>query len=1203
VRLREVFRYELEHRLRSPSTWFYALFLFLVMLWGLAATADGSSAVHANAPQKLAEGLVLFGGTFGLLVSAAIFGDAAIRDVAAGMEPLLFTTRLRKAEFLGGRFLAALAVNAIVVVAIPLGNAVGASVLPFEPEAFGPFRLAAYLQPFLFFLLPNLVLVGAILFAIGVLARQAIPVYLGAIGIFIGYIVAANYWHLIDNPALSALADPLGINALMRMYRYWTPAEQESRLIGFPAMLVWNRVLWLATGAAVLLLLHRVFRFAHATAHASGGSRRRKGEDATVDAPWVRPVADRHRPVAVHRVAGVFGLRTRLLQTLSVARRALGDVMAGRAFPVLLLGAVGFTLMVGWNVTQTVFETSTWPVTSLVAGTVLSERIGPIPWVIIILYAGELVWKERESGAAEIADAVPVPDGVALLGRFLALVAMIVVLQLAFMAGGVLLQTLQGYYRFELGLYARILFGLNFAHLVLVAALAMTIHTLVNHKYVGHIIALSAVVFTQVAAAIGLRHHLLVYNTDPGWQYSDMNGFGPFVAPYLWFKLYWAAWALLLLTVATLFWTRGREPGLRRRFATARARFTGPVARTAAVAVVLILGVGGFVFYNTNVLHAYRTRDAMGLPQAEYEKRYGRFEGVPQPTITDATLRVELYPDRSAVDLRGTYRLVNRTSAAIDSVHVYADARLEGRSFSFDRAARPVLADTQAGYRIYALDRALAPGDSLQLTFDVGFRERGFANDRGQTDLVRNGSHFDRRWLPFIGYQPMFELSGDEARTRFGLAPQPPMAGPDDAEATSYRADQAHVETIIGTAADQTAATTGMLRRSWMENGRRYFQYESEGAVSFGAPVFSARYTVREDRWNDVALQILHHPAHRDHLDAVMRGMKASLDYFTKSFGPYPFRQLRVAEVPPYGIFGRAHNGTIAFSEALFFSRLDEGELDHAFYGAAHEIAHQWQVTGAPVRGIGFQAESFANYGAMMVMEQSYGPEAARRAYDFHMERYLVGRAAQSREVPVLDVERQPYIMYRKGAIALYTLRDVIGEAAVNGALRRYRERYRDAGPPYPTSRDLYAELRAATPDSLHTMLSDLFETVTLWEVKTERASVRPSGTGAYQVTLDVVAKKTRADSLGTEHEIPMNDLVELGVFAAGDNDGLGAPLYLQRHRIRSGMQTITVTVPRVPARAGIDPYRKLIDRERADNVADVETGTTAAPRSRPSPQ
>ncbi len=221
-----------------------------------------------------------------------------------------------------------------------------------------------------------------------------------------------------------------------------------------------------------------------------------------------------------------------------------------------------------------------------------------------------------------------------------------------------------------------------------------------------------------------------------------------------------------------------------------------------------------------------------------------------------------------------------------------------------------------------------------------------------------------------------------------------------------------------------------------------------------------------------------------------MRSMKASLEYYTAQFGPYPDNQLRIVEFPRYGGFGRAHPHTIAFSEDAFLSRVKEGEVDQPFYGTAHEIAHQWwggQVRGAMVRGAAFLSESLANYSAMMVMEKTYGPEAARRVYDFQMERYLLGRASQSREVPLLDVEDQPYIAYRKGAIAMYTLREHIGEERVNAALRRLPREVPRRGPPYPTSLDLYAELRAVTPDSLQSLLRDLFET-------SRSGTSRPSG-------------------------------------------------------------------------------------------------------------
>ncbi|MEA2489785.1 MAG: type transport system permease protein, partial [Acidobacteriota bacterium] len=1021
MRFGEVFRYEFSHRLRSVSTWLYAGFLFLIAFWVIHVAVTGTNPIHVNAPEELAYKTALFCGLFSVLVTAGLFSDAAIRDRAAGMDPLLFTTRLRPAEYLGGRFLAALAINSILVFAIPIGLAV-ATKMPYLPrDAFGPNDLAAYLQPVLLFLLPNLVLVGAILFTIAALTRQTIPVYLGAIAIFIGYLVAASYWSGITSPILSALADPLGINALKAMTAYWTASERNARLIGFPSMLLWNRLLWLAIAAVLFAVLQRTFRF---TQRKERG-RRSEMVDTPVDA--------RHSGT-VPQIRGVFGPRTRMRQTLAVTRQALAEAISGRAFPVAFLAAIGLVLLWGWNVGASYIDTITWPVTHLVADVVLSERAIFIPWLVIALFAGELVWKDRETGAAQIADAAPVRTGVVLLGRFLALVALIALFQLALMLGGILLQVLQGYYVFELGLYLRILFGWNLAGYVLLAAFAMTVHVLVNHKYVGHVVVLLATAFNY-SASYGI-HHLLIYNAGPRLTYSEMNGFGPFVTPFIWFKLYWAAWAMLFAVVTMLFWVRGPELGIRQRLATARARFTARTARLAGLAIVLILGLGGFIFYNTNVLNAYLPPQNAGFPQAEYERRYARYKDLPQPVIAGAELRFEIYPEAPAVDMRGSYRLVNQTNAPIRSVHVETPSGrdYEVRSMKFDRNATAEVVDPEHGYRIFALERALAPGQAMQFSFDVAFRPRGFRHGGEQTMVVRNGSYFDRRLLPFIGYQPGFEVSGDSERKRYGLPPQP-MPGPGDAAARQYQSrfrdgDRMHVETIVGTTPDQIAVVPGMLRRSWTEKRRRYVHYASRIPETFAASVFSAKYAVENGRWGNVSLEIFHHPPHRADLARMMSAMQASLDYYTSTFGPYPYRELRIVEVPPYSINGRAFPSALALAEQNFITRTGPGLVDLTFFGTAHETAHQWwggQVRPAYAKGRGFVSESLANYSAMLVTEKVLGRAEALRVYEFQMDRYLRQRGETGRDVPLLEVEDHPHISYGKGAVALYTLREHIG--------------------------------------------------------------------------------------------------------------------------------------------------------------------------------
>lgn len=1188
MRMREVFRYEIEYRLRSPSTWIYLVILFLLSIQVFLGTADGSPGEYINTPTRIAGNSIIVG-TFATLILAGILGGTAVRDFQAGMDPLLFTTPLRKAEYLGGRYLASLTVAACLYVAIPVGY-LTASGIARSFENVGPFVPLAYLQAYFLFILPNLLIAGTILFTIGMLARQAIAVYLGAIGFIITTVVILNYAPSIRDPLFAVLADPSGVGAIQEVTRLWTEVEQNTRLLGFSPTIVLNRIIWLAVAALIPLLLLRRFRFAQAD---EGG--RRDKASAILDQP-VPPSG----PVDIPMVSPTFTSRTSTRQLFAVARTMLADAIGGKAFVVALVAAFGLSLLWGWNVADTVFDASVWPVTHLVAERALGSRNVPLLYLLLVIYAGEMVWKERDARVSEIADAAPVSEGIALAGRFLALIVILIAIACAQLLAGIVIQVAQGYTEIDFGLYLRILFGMHLWRYIIMAALAMTVHVLVNHKYLGHLVALLALASSAALPAWGVvRHNLLLYGRDPGWEYSDMNGFGPFLAPALWFRSYWAAWALLLLVGATLLWIRGRETGFARRVRTARVRLAGTTARIAALATALIVGLGGFIFYNTNVLNHYVTSEYQAkLPLAEYEKRYKRFDASPLPTITAADIAIEIYPDQPSAELKGSYRLVNQGRTPIDSVQLTLNRQVTTRSITFDRGSTPVIVDEETGFRNYALTQPLLPGDSLAMTFEVAFAPRGFPNGRAQTDVIANGTRFDRGWLPFIGYQWSFELRGNREREPYGL-PAGPLLPPADSDAGRQSRnlirgeDRVELSVTVGTAEDQMVLGPGTLRREWSDNGRRYFHYTSDGPAGFGATIYSGRYVIEEDQWRDAAgkdvtLRIYHHPGHRFTLARQMEGMKAALEYFTTQFGPYPADHLSIVEFPGYDGFGVAHRFLIGFAEDVFIGRIKDQRFDMPFYGTAHEVAHQWwggMVRGAMTRGHGFTSESLANYCAMMVTEKALGADAARNVYRFQLDHYLNGRANQAREVPLLETEEQAYIRYRKGAIAMYYLREMIGEAQVNGALRRYFEANVAGVPPYPTSWDLYREFQAVTPDSLRYVLEDWFEQVTLWDLKTEQALVEPFGDG-YQVTLDLLARKMRADSIGNETETPMNDLIEIGVYSA--DESVQQPLYLEKHRIRSGRQRIVIAVPSEPGRAGIDPRGWMIDRVRDDNVVSV---------------
>ena len=165
-----------------------------------------------------------------------------------------------------------------------------------------------------------------------------------------------------------------------------------------------------------------------------------------------------------------------------------------------------------------------------------------------------------------------------------------------------------------------------------------------------------------------------------------------------------------------------------------------------------------------------------------------------------------------------------------------------------------------------------------------------------------------------------------------------------------------------------------------------------------------------------------------------------------------------------------------------------------------------------------------------------------------------------------------------KGRSRCSALREYLGEDQVNLALRRLLAK------PLPTTLDLYSELQRVTPPDLRYLLADLFEVNTFWDLSTKSAQTELAADGTWRVTLSVSARKVAVDTAGVESERPMNDLIEIGVFARD-----GKPLFLQKQRIRSGQQFVRMTVPRQPARAGIDPRNLLIDTEWRDNTKEVK--------------
>lgn len=1211
--------FELRYHLRRPVNYvFMAVMFFLGFLFisSPAVRIGGvSGAVHINAPYVINTAVMILS-LVGMILTSAIAGTAILRDFEFKTHELLFTTRLRKSSFVFGRFLGAWVVTVLVLSCCALGLWLGSHMPWIDQDRLGPGVAGMYLRPILLYVLPDAVFTCALFFAVGVLTRSFLAVYVQGVVLFVGWQIAVTSISDIDNETVAALVDPFGVTASGLVGRYWTVDEQNNQLMGLVGPLLWNRLLWMAIGVFVLLVAYRAFRM-----EAFSGARKR-GKAVADAKPAASATAEAARDASPYRgahfgpasahgdtmvlppVTQRFGLSAALTGFIKMTRLYFLDIVRARAFRAITAIGMLYTAFTTTFADQ-LYGTKIYPVTYAVVDVI--QSFGLFFLILTAVYAAELMWRERGLKCDQIHDATPVNDAATLAAKITSLLLVYAVLLLALIGVGVVYQTLKGYPVFEFGVYFGYLYGVTFPSLALVVMLAFFLQTLVNNKYVGIALVVLYYILTLVLSVWGVNSRLARYDNTPEITYSAMNGFGPNVGMYISLTAYYAAFALVLLAIARLLMPHGTNAGWRARVKLARSRVSATWFAFFALSLAAWFGLGGYAYYNIYVQNVYRSTKDRETQQAEYERTYKQYMTLPMPRIVAADVHVDLFPETGKARAKGTYTLVNKHDVPVDVVHVLTSEDNTIHALEFAGGATLEQEDPSLRYQIWRLTAPMQPGQRSTLTFDIGAERDGFANSGRSRSVVGNGSFVNNTDLmPFLGYQEGFELGDPDKRKEQGL-PDKPMAHPIDdmrARQNTYIAqdsDWIDFKASVCTAPDQIAIAPGYLEREWEQDGRKCFAYSmGDTKILHFYSFLSARYSVLRDQHKGINIEIYYQEGHEFNLARMVDSIKKSLDYFQQNFSPYQHRQVRILEFPRYASFAQSFPNTIPYSESIgFIARVrddDPEDLDYPFYITAHEVAHQWwahQVIGADVQGATMLSESLSQYAALMVMEDEFGPEKMKKFLAYELRGYLRDRGFERRrELSLMRNEGQGYIRYQKGSLVFYLLKDLLGEDVVNQALARLIREQAFKGPPFALADDLVNILREVAPPDMQYLITDLFEKITLYENKASEPTVTEKD-GKFHVKFKVSVKKLHAAELGKEDAVPFDDYIDVGVFAApGPADYvLGKPLFFERRKFKSEgtppalEQTIEVVVDEKPYRAGIDPYNKLIDRDVDDNT------------------
>ncbi|WP_458626815.1 M1 family aminopeptidase [Winogradskyella sp. PC D3.3] len=1207
-----IFFYELKYWLKRPATYIYMAIFFMLSLF-MAATTAGifdsitattSSARIVNSPigvNNLFNGLTIF--IFFLFPS--IIGASINRDFKSEMHSILYSYPFTKANYLFAKFFSAIVVVTLIVMTIGIGMFIGFRLPGTNSELIIPFDAKSYFDSYWLFILPNILLFGAIVFAVVTFTRNIAAGFITVILLLFVQGVTESLLSDPDNRYLAALLDPFGASASNYYTQYWTAYEQNELHIPIKEVILYNRLIWLGVASLVFGLVYKFFTFSQNPMSFSF-FKKVKGERS------IKRNFGGITKINLPKVTYDYSFIQNLKATWKISNVEFKYIV--KSWPFLSIVLVG--LIVIFIVLVDVgnpFGTSTYPRTWL-----MLQGGGEFVFAINIctfLYAGMLVNRSKIANINGLEDVTPIPNWSLFLSKFIAIVKMQILLLTVIMVSGILFQLYKGYYDIEIGLYIKELFGLKLINYVIWAFLALAVQTVIRNPYLGLFVLLVVVIGIPLLTLAGVEQAVFKYNEGPGFGFNDMNGYGDSLSNYLTYKFYWVLGGLILMLIAALFWVRGLPHSFRERLSIAKSRLKTPMAIAFVVLLAGFFSMGYTIYNATNINNDRYSSKEVEEMTVEWEKTYKKYEDYAQPRIVGVKVNMDLFINDRNFESSGEYAMVNKTETAIDSI--FLNHNDYPSTFKFNRENTLVLEDTLYNFDIYRLKEPLMPGDSMTLNFTVKNKPNTFLVSN--SPIIENGTFINNMQLfPSLGYNGG-ELTDDKTREKYDLPPNKLKPLPSDSTALgntyiSKDSDWIDFEATVSTSEDQIAIAPGYLQKEWVEDGRRYFHYKMDSKILNFYAFNSAKYKVKKDKWKDVSLEIYYHEGHEYNLDRMMDGMKASLAYNSENFSPYQHRQLRIVEFPSGG-FAQSFPNTIPFGgDTGFIADVDDSEdggIDYTYAITVHEVAHQWwahQVIGADVLGATMLSESLSEYVALKVLEKELGKPQMRKFLKKSLDDYLLRRTFErKREKPLMYNDGQGYIRYQKGSLVFYALSDYIGEDVLNGALKTYVEKVKFQQPPYTTSIDMVNHIKAVTPDSLQYVIKDMFETITVYDNRIKTATFTELDNGKYQVDIEFDVSKYRNDEKGKQLfsetgrdsisylpegktkpilSLPLQDYIDIGVFTEKDVDGKmkEEQLYLKKHKITAIDNKISIIVDKKPTEVGVDPYNKLIDRNSSDN-------------------
>ena len=1214
-------KFELGFQGRQIGFWVVLLVMlaygvFVAVIPDIFGSGLGGTKIKANGAQMIAGGIanaylpvIFFGGIFVV--------TGILRDKTSNMTEIIHATPVSTFDMTASRMTGVFAIIFLSFFVFLLAQFLGQFSPTIDKLTLGPIKPHYYLQPLLLFTVVNTLFVTAFFTLIAGLTQNRMLVLVSAIGLFFYSIMSGMFMELDVPKWFQALVDPFGAIAYSLDTEFWSPEDRNSRLTPVLGYLGLNRLVWGVISIGVLALVFGRFKRGLVT----GKTKLASGAVSKID---IKPY---------HSVQP----KTGFMADLSVlwARSKFEYLTTIRSIPFLILAGLAIALFAFLIIITVFFSPQKLVPTSLFMVSIgFGSFLIPV-MLIIAFFSGDMVFRDRGAKFTELLDSTNVNNWTLLMGKWIALSAVLITLCLLVMCVGMIVQIVAGGTAVNVGLYLKFTFLNILPTYIALALLALFMQSFAPNRIVGMLLAAGVMVIVMFfIGRLPFYHPLMGFRGVSPGSVSEISPYNQWIR-FRWFNFYWGALCVLFAVISTWLWRRGLQISLLQRLRSFRKNITPVSGGIAGLALASFIGSGVFIYQAYDKVD-WNNRKANELRQVEAEKLFAAERSLPHPHVRSVSINADVYPSQQEATIGGIMIFENASGEDIKEIYVNPTSSHpeDIKQFAIKGAVELTEGENAEGdliekindfgVRVFRFEPPLKDGAFTELTFETFFHAPRLADG---SVISKNGTFLNNygnfggtsRVIPTMGV-PDTRMRNSKKRRKYGLDEMESLLEPTDEEVGDINifgtltgpADYIDFEGTVCTDANQIPIAPGDFIEETIEGDRRCRSYKSDQKINNFYSILSGDYKVTEDSWTSptgkvIPIRVYHSPLHEYSVQDMIEATQFGLSHFTENFGPYQYNYFRIMEVPFIG-FAQAFAGTIPYAESGFV--MDAGDpddvktLDSATQTTLHELGHQWfahQIVPAQARGFNVLSEGLTSYVTMDAYEAKYGFDKARYALEKSTIEQMQALAFidREKEVPLAVAGEQQYLVYNKADWVMWGLKHYIGPDKMRATMADFIKDYGSKGIPYPTTKTVTDYIRAAAGPEFDDLITDMWDRMVWWDMKFGEAepTVKALPNGRYQVTLPFeMDKKIQTEEMETAESFAdikgesLNEWVEIGFYQDEPKVLWSAWTDLKRIRVTKADSELIFEVSEKPTHIAIDPRRLLMERNVGDNVKALST-------------